>query len=170
MIFGLFIANLDELNHVKWIRKFRTEELTLQVEKFKELVSEATFLLRSLFFLLFGYMLQTSDIINADTIPFALGIVLLIFILRATQLVLSKVPLSPAFFIAPRGLITILLFLSIEPSFGIPLVNKSLITQVILLTSVVLTIGLMTAGHGGDSDRNPAVKEGLSHKGRKNSS
>jgi len=47
------------------------------------------------------------------------------------------------------------------------MVNKSLITQVILLTSVVLTVGLMITP---DADQaNPSVKVGQSHKGRKNS-
>jgi len=47
-------------------------------------------------------------------------------------------------FIAPRGLITILLFLAIEPTQNIPLVNKSLIIQVIILTALVMMLGLMT--------------------------
>lgn len=145
LIFGLFIGNLDELNHIKWIHKLRTEELTKQVVQFKEIVAEATFLFRSLFFLLFGFMLQTQEILNTETIVWSLGIVALIFLLRATQLVLSKFPLNPAFFVAPRGLITILLFLSIDPANSISEVNKSLIIQVILLTSAVLMLGLMVA-------------------------
>lgn len=46
-------------------------------------------------------------------------------------------------FVAPRGLITILLFLSIEPSQTISLVNKSLIIQVIILSALLMMIGLM---------------------------
>jgi hypothetical protein len=49
----------------------------------------------------------------------------------------------PLLFVAPRGLITILLFLSIDPLSTIPEVNKSLIIQVILLTAVIMMIGLM---------------------------
>ena len=49
-------------------------------------------------------------------------------------------------FIAPRGLINILLFLSIVPAQNIPLVNKSLLLQVILLTALVLMLGLMFTG------------------------
>jgi len=52
--------------------------------------------------------------------------------------------LRPLLFIAPRGLVTILLFLSIESAHHISLVNKSLIIQVIILTSLLMMIGLMT--------------------------
>lgn len=145
LVFGLFIGNLDELRHLKWIKRFRTETLTEQTEKFKELVAEATFLMRALFFLLFGYSLQTAEIVNMETLPWSLGIVGLIFLLRTTQLALFKYPLNPAVFIAPRGLINILLLLTIAPENLIPLVNKSLITQIILLTSFILMIGLMAA-------------------------
>jgi hypothetical protein len=49
-------------------------------------------------------------------------------------------------FIAPRGLINILLFLSIVPAQQTPLVNKSLILQVVLLSALVMMIGLMATG------------------------
>jgi hypothetical protein len=38
--------------------------LNKEVAKFKELTIEATFLVRALFFLLFGYLIQTSEIAN----------------------------------------------------------------------------------------------------------
>jgi len=144
LLFGLFLGNLDELKQFKWIEKFKPDELNKEVLKFKELTVEGAFLIRSLFFLLFGYLIQPSEILNTDTLIWAIGIVAAIFALRAIQLKLSKIPLSPLLFIAPRGLITILLFLSIEPTQSIALVNKSLIIQVILLTSLTMMLGLMT--------------------------
>ena len=47
-------------------------------------------------------------------------------------------------FIAPRGLITILLFLSIPASQTIEIANNSLIIQVIILTALVMMVGLMS--------------------------
>jgi putative effector of murein hydrolase len=60
--------------------------------------------------------------------------VAILFSLRFIQLKVSKIPLFPLF-VAPRGLITILLFLGIAPEQRILLVNKSLIIQVILMQS-----------------------------------
>jgi hypothetical protein len=46
-------------------------------------------------------------------------------------------------FIAPRGLINILLFLTIAPEQNILLVNKSLIIQVIVFSALIMMFGLM---------------------------
>lgn len=143
LIFGLSIGNLYELKRFKWLEKFNPEVLNKEVLKFKDLTIEAAFMIRALFFLLFGYLIETSDVLNADTFIWALAIVGLIFLFRAIQLKVSKLPLQPLLFVAPRGLITILLFLSIEPSRTISIVNISLILQVILRTAFLMMIGLM---------------------------
>jgi cell volume regulation protein A len=145
LVFGLSIGNLDELKHFKWIQNFKLDLLLLnkEVSKFKELTIEATFLVRALFFLLFGYLIKTSEIVNVDTLVWSVGIVLGVFILRIIQLKISKIPLFPLLFVAPRGLITILLFLSIAPENKILIINKSVIIQVILLTAFIMMLGLM---------------------------
>ena len=144
LLFGLSIGNLNELKRFKWIEKFKPDELIKEVNKFKELIIEGAFLVRALFFLLFGYLIETTEVVNTDTLLWALGIVFFIFTFRTIQLKLSKLPLQPLLFVAPRGLITILLFLSIEPTHTISLVNKSLIIQVIILTALLMMFGLMT--------------------------
>lgn len=144
LLFGLFLGNLDELQHIKWIHKLNPVALNKEVHKFREITTEAAFLIRSLFFLLFGYLIETAELLNTETLAWAAGIVVAIFLLRAIQLRLSGLPLKPLLFIAPRGLITILLFLSITPASSIPLVNKSLIIQVIILSALVMMFGLMT--------------------------
>ncbi|MFC4818461.1 sodium:proton antiporter [Flavobacterium sp. GCM10023249] len=143
LLFGLFLNNLDELKQFKWIEHFKPNELNKEVLKFREITIEAAFLVRALFFLLFGYLIETTEVLNLDTLSWALGIVIFIFLFRAIQLKLSKLPLQPLLFVAPRGLITILLFLSIEPTQTISLVNKSLIIQVIILSALVMMMGLM---------------------------
>lgn len=145
LFFGLFINNLDELKHLKFIQYFKPDELNTEVHKFKELTIEAAFLVRALFFLLFGFLMETAEIFNPATFIWAIVIVALIFATRAIQLLFSKLPMTPLLFVAPRGLITILLFLSIEPFQTIALVNRSLIIQVIVLTAIILMLGLMTS-------------------------
>ncbi len=144
LLFGLFIGNLDELKRFTWIQKLKPEELNKEVKKFKELTIEMAFLVRSLFFLLFGFLIETAELLNTKTLLWAVAIVAFIFLFRAIQLKISKLNLQPLLFIAPRGLITILLFLSIEPTQTIDLVNNSLIIQVIILTALLMMLGLMT--------------------------
>ncbi|MFN8281573.1 MAG: cation:proton antiporter [Chitinophagales bacterium] len=143
LVFGLFLGNLDELRHVKWIEKLKPAELDLEVHKFKELTTEATFLVRSVFFLLFGYLIKTNELLNTDTMIWSLIIVAGVLTLRALFLKLSKLPLNPLLFIAPRGLISVLLFLSIKKEHSISIVNNSLLIQIIVLTAVIMMLGLM---------------------------
>jgi potassium/hydrogen antiporter len=148
LLFGLILGNLDEFKRFTWISKLKPEILNREVQKFKELAIEGSFLVRALFFILFGYLMKTSEILNSETFIWSLVIVFVIIFLRIIQLKLSKLPLTPLLFVAPRGLITILLFLSIEPVQKISLVNNSLIIQVIVLTAFFMMIGLMVFRNG----------------------
>lgn len=143
LLFGIFLGNLDEIKHNKYIKKLKPEFLEKEVHKFKELTTEIAFLIRSLFFLLFGYLIQTSELLNSETIIWAIGITIGIFVIRFIVLKLFRQSIVPLLFIAPRGLITILLFLTIPISQTIEIANNSLIIQVIILTALVMMIGLM---------------------------
>jgi Na+:H+ antiporter len=143
LIFGLFLGNLDELKRFKWINYFKPERLDTEVAKFKDITAEATFLIRALFFMLFGFLLQTQEIINLETLPWAAAIAFGIVITRWIALWLLKLPVLPLLFIAPRGLITILLFLAIISIESIPFVNSSLVIQTIIISVLFMMIGLV---------------------------
>lgn len=144
LLFGLFLGNLDEIKHNKFIQRLQPDILNKEVHKFKELTTEIAFLIRSLFFLLFGFLIKVNELLNSATIVWAVGITFGIFVLRFVFLKLYKQAIKPLVFIAPRGLITILLFLTIPVSQTIEIANKSLIIQVIILSALVMMLGLMT--------------------------
>jgi len=152
LLFGLALGNIDEINQLPRIQKLGWNELEAQVKRFKEITTEMAFLIRSLFFILFGYTLEITDILDLNTILWSTGLVVLFLIVRAIQLRLLGMPQLPLLFIAPRGLITILLFLSIPADNRIPFINKSLLTQVILLTSIVMMVGLIMSPSTKDKD------------------
>jgi len=143
LLLGLFLGNLDELKRFRFIEKLRPDELNVEVHKFKDLITEATFLVKTLFFLLFGYLMKTSEIIDTTTLPWAGIVIVVIFISRALLLKAFRFKIMPLVFVAPRGLINILLFLSILPVNSISLVNKSLIVQVVFLTAFSMMVGLI---------------------------
>lgn len=142
VVFGLTIGNIDKFNNNQIMRFFHPEKLNKEVKQFKDIVVEATFLTRSLFFLLFGFLIEIKDVYNLKTIYWALGIVGVIVLLRIVMLAILKLKIFPLTFITPRGLITILLFYSIEPLNKISLVNESLIVQVILISVFLMMIGV----------------------------
>ena len=143
LIFGLFIGNIDELRQYKFIQRFHPVNFTKDVHKFRGITTELAFLIRALFFMLFGFLIDISDVLNSETILFALCITLGIFIVRFIVLRIFKLKTNPLIFIAPRGLITILLFLSIPISQQIEQIDKSLIIQVIILSALIMMISLM---------------------------
>lgn len=144
LLFGLFIGNLDELRRFKFVDSLKPEILNKEVNKFKEVNSEFTFLIRSLFFLLFGFLIDTSELLNSETIIWALGITFAIYLIRFIFLKIFDLGTKPLLYIAPRGLITILLFISLPESQKIAVANKSLIIQVIILCALVMMFGMLT--------------------------
>ncbi len=143
LIFGLFLGNLRKLKVYSLFSNFNFEVLRHETPKFKEQVAEVTFLVRSLFFILFGYSIQTSDLLDVSTLWWSLGICGLIYVMRLTVLRVLRMPLFPLTTVAPRGLISILLFLSILPEDRLPFFNQSMIVQVMFISIFVMMLGLM---------------------------
>lgn len=143
LLFGLFIGNMDELRHYKFIQKFHPVNFSKEVHKLREITTELAFLIRALFFMLFGFLIDIAEVLNTATILFAICITLAIFLVRYIVLTIFKIQSNPLVFIAPRGLITILLFLSIPLSQQIDQIDKSLITQIIILSALIMMVGLI---------------------------
>lgn len=159
LLFGIFLGNLDELRAFKFIERFQPEILNREVSKFKELTTEIVFLVRAIFFLLFGYLIETAELLNPETVVWAVCITAGIFLVRFLLLKIFGMKLNPVLYIAPRGLITILLFLSIPQTQVIDLVNKSLIIQVIILSALVMMFGLMASKAEPGADHEHAATE-----------
>jgi Kef-type K+ transport systems, membrane components len=144
LIMGLMLGNVEILKRYNRFQFVNADELNREIVKFRDVLSETAFVVRALFFLLFGYLIDNSELLNIHTLALSAGIVAFIFVLRYLFLRLLKLETSPLLYIAPRGLITILLFLSIEPVNRIAVINNSLLIQVIILSAFIMMIGLMT--------------------------
>lgn len=144
LLFGLLLGNAEKVIKIKGLEHIDTSRLQDEVHKFREITTEGAFLIRAMFFLIFGFQIETADVLNSDTLLWSAAITALIFVLRAVHLRITGLPVFPLIYFAPRGLITILLFLSIPAEFTIPLINTALIIQVILMTAVVMMLGLMS--------------------------
>jgi len=143
LLFGLFLNNIDDLRHFRFVRKMDPDNFNKEIHRFREMISEFTFLIRSLFFLLFGFLIDINELMNIESIILALLITGIIFIIRYVYFKITKADTLELIFLAPRGLITILLFLTIPSSMQIPYVNESLMILVIIFTSLSMMFGLM---------------------------
>lgn len=144
LIFGLFIGNIDELPRNRWVKKLHPTKFKESVNKFKEINTELAFLIRAMFFILFGFLIKTSDLFNPDTIILSVSITAGIYLLRLIIMFLLKIKNQPILFVAPRGLITILLFLSIPELQRTIFIDKSVVVQVVVLTAFVMMFGLIS--------------------------
>lgn len=145
LFFGLFLGNLDRISLVSRWNKIGKEQRDREVHSFHDIVGEVTFLIRALFFLLFGFVIESSELLDGQTVLWSLGIVVGIFLLRAAALSIVRQPLRPLLFVAPRGLITILLFLGLPLTQRLDIVGRSMIIQVVILCALIMMIGSMTS-------------------------
>lgn len=143
LAFGLYLSNFRRLNPSNLFGYSHTGTMETEVHRFKDIVTEIAFLVRSLFFLVFGYLIETPAITDMSTLPWAAGICVAVFAVRFAALKLTGQSIRPLVFIAPRGLITILLFLSIPVGEALQPAGNSLIIQVILISGLVMMSGLI---------------------------
>ncbi len=142
MIFGLILSNnhfLENTPITKFVdfHKFRND-----IKSFQVILTELTFLVRSFFFIMFGFYTKVEGLFNVNNILTATAITTGIFLLRLIFMKQAlRMNLLPLFFYSPRGLITILLFLSIPLSSRISLIPEEVITLVILFSILILMVG-----------------------------
>ncbi len=148
MAFGIFLNNI-RLLHVRPMRRFGMHSLIdpaiigQELLPFKHLVAEVTFVVRSFFFIMFGYYTDIRSLFDTHNLMVSVGILLFIMTTRWGYFSLMKIPTDPVLYVAPRGLITILLFLSIPASLKIPGINEGLLSQIIFLSALVMMTGLV---------------------------
>lgn len=152
LVFGLALANLRKLAQYAPRLLPETGKLESSVHRFAELVVEATFIVRVAFFVLFGYLVDLPSLGEVDSLVLAGGLVGFLLALRLVQLLLAREPLVPLLFLAPRGLITVLLVLSIPETERLASVTDGLTVQVVVLSCVAM----MFATIGGSPPRSAA--------------
>jgi hypothetical protein len=160
LIFGMILRNLDKIKFLNYFKHKQLDMFEIEIKSFHELVIEGTFIVRACFFILFGFLLETKEILNIHTLPYAIFAILLIFTIRYLILRMLKIARYPLVFIAPRGLITVLLFISIPVSRLSSAINNSLIVQIILLSALMLTLGnIISKNKKNDTADETEVKE-----------
>ncbi len=114
------------------------------VRDFRVITLESSFLVRTFFFVVFGMSIELTPMLD-PTVWIISGICLAaIYLTRVLGLKLIKRPtLMPELFVAPRGLITVLLFYSIPLNMEMENFNKGILVLTILFTSFVMTFGLI---------------------------
>ncbi|MDO5570845.1 MAG: hypothetical protein Q4F97_05185 [Bacteroidales bacterium] len=140
-VFGLFLGNMKKLSSIKFVSKIKPKQISGNTEEFYHIVTEIGFLTRSIFFLILGFYIKVTELLNLKSLLISAAILLFIYLIRAIYLFLLKVEIIPNIFYAPRGLVTILLFLYIPISFIMPQITISVVIQVVILSTLIMAVG-----------------------------
>lgn len=146
LVFGLVINNWRYFRGRLKSHGLRQALPTREVEPVAETVSsvtqESAFIVRTFFFVLFGYTVEIGSILQLNTLLVGSIITLVIFLVRYIYLRLFlKEHVLPELFFSPRGLVTIVLFYSIPPSLVSAGVDASIIFFVIMATTIIMFVG-----------------------------
>jgi Kef-type K+ transport system membrane component KefB len=144
MVFGLILNNYALFFKGKLKELINATSLNHVLEDFHVVTLESAFVIRTFFFVIFGLTLDLSTLYDLNTALIGVGITLFIFASRYIFLkMVGFKNVLPTLLIAPRGLITVLLFFSIPATQIVPDFNPGVLLYIIILTNVALSAGLM---------------------------
>tara|TARA_B110000003_G_scaffold62805_1_gene63251 strand:+ start:517 stop:1800 length:1284 start_codon:yes stop_codon:yes gene_type:complete len=148
-IFGIFLSNGGDL-----LPRFMTNSIDPDITKkslheFHVLTSESTFLVRTFFFLFFGFSISLNSFMSLEPYFYAIVILLIMFGARYLYLSISTISFntSPLVYMSPRGLISILLFIQLEAleneGLKTNIIDERVLLLVILISMIVMLFGTL---------------------------
>ncbi|MBK7681058.1 MAG: cation:proton antiporter [Bacteroidetes bacterium] len=138
LIFGLMVRNIN-LIKTEFIQKnFNTEKFKKDFDFMQSITAEGVFLIKTFFFIIFGYIIDVSLLTDEKMLVIAVSSVLAIYFLRLIYLKIFIKHILPEFFYSPRGLISILLYIGLPEEMKIPQLHVGLLFFIVLSTSLVM--------------------------------
>jgi hypothetical protein len=144
LVFGIMLNNNKYFIKGKLAKVLHIEKMSSVTLELKLLTAESAFLVRTFFFILFGYAMNISSLYVPEVIVTGSAIIACILFARFIFLYfISKTNVIPELYIAPRGLVTVVLFYSIPASFISSAFNTGILYYVIIVSSIIMMLGLM---------------------------
>ena len=148
-IFGIFLGNGGDLLPTFMTKSINAEKTKKSLHEFHVLTSESTFLVRTFFFLFFGFSISLNSFMSPEPYFYAITILLIMFGARYLYLSFSTFSFNtaPLLYMSPRGLISILLFLQLgtlkDPSLKTNIIDERVLLLVILISMLVMLFGTL---------------------------
>ncbi|MEE9374285.1 MAG: cation:proton antiporter [Saprospiraceae bacterium] len=144
LIFGLLIANMELFFSGKLRRFLNYRKAKHIYDELHTITLETAFVVRTFFFVIFGITITLSSLFDGGVAIVSLLIIASIYLIRYTMLraTVGK-DILPQVYVAPRGLITILLFYAIPESLQLKTFNSGILLFVIIATSIIMTIAMI---------------------------
>ena len=140
LIFGLVIANVKLFFPGKTAIFLENEKIHQIYHELHIITLETAFVVRTFFFVIFGLTILITSLFDLNV---ALISILIIASIYAIRFVLLRLfygkDILPQLFIAPRGLITVLLFYAIPAEAKVETFDSGVLLFVIIATSLIMT-------------------------------
>jgi hypothetical protein len=144
LVFGLVLNNSRLVLRGKYGNPVTQRRMAEVLHLMRSITEETSFLLRTFFFILFGYTIDLHTVATTDAILIGSIIVAILLVCRFLYLkYILKANLLPELFLMPRGLVTILLFYSIPETKAMANFNPGILLFVVIVTSLLMMFGLM---------------------------
>jgi len=145
-IFGIFLSNFTNLIPKSLKKYIKTDDVKKSdLHEFHLLTAESTFLVRTFFFLFFGFSIPLDSFVEFE--PYIIGATVLLIMYGVRYfylaLVLNDEESKPLLYFSPRGLITILLFLSIS---DYDIQKSNIVDEKVLLVIIIASMLIMIQG------------------------
>lgn len=144
LVFGLLINNWEKISFKWLLEHFPHSQVDSLRTLMHSITAESSFLIRTFFFLLFGYSIDLR-FLNDQTVVFIGSLIVLsLFLIRWLYLrFYFKTKVFPEVFFIPRGLITIVLFFKIPEHLKLANFNDGILFFIVLSTGIILSLGMI---------------------------
>ena len=140
LIFGLVIANMKLFFKGKLSRFLHYEKAHHIYHELHTITAETAFVVRTFFFVIFGVTITITSLLDLTVAGISSLIIISIYAIRFVLLgIFVGKDIIPQLFIAPRGLITVLLFYAIPQEAQIATFEPGILLFVIIGTSLIMT-------------------------------
>lgn len=144
LVFGLILSNRQLFFPGKLKRFLDEKQMASIFKNFKMITLESSFVVRTFFFVIFGFTIVLASLLDVKVWLVSIAILVILYGLRYAyfRLIIRK-NIFPDVWMAPRGLITILLFYSIPEHLIAEEFNTGILLLVILASSILMAISLI---------------------------
>ena len=148
-IFGIFLSNVKSLLPQFLKNYLDLDQTEKELREFHILTAESTFIVRTFFFLFFGFSIQIIDFNSVQPLFYGLLIILIMLVLRYIYFTATTLKIKPdsIVYMSPRGLISILLFIQLKEvkfiDLSTSLIDERVLLIVILASMLVMIIGTL---------------------------
>ncbi len=148
LIFGLTLSNLKMFFKKDFFEKiFHHDSLQNELNDMQKLTGELAFIIRTLFFVIFGYSLNLSLLLDFRVLLVGCLVVAVMYGIRYVSFwQFSRENIYEKVYIAPRGLITVLLFYQIPEKFISNKFDAGLVFFVVIFSSIFMSGRLIMTG------------------------